>query len=201
MFKKNVRCLVLLFCLLVPVLDGPAEAASSCAELALKYGVAVPENNVENVGFEIKVTPGVARPGQPVKVTFVIRNLSGKVMILPWRHIYARCFSYRVVGEKGLVFCDPEYGLAPGASGVVKLEAGQSYSESIVWDQQKFLGPSDFGRSPEGQVAPGEYLIAASFNLERKKKGNSLRSGNTNISVPGRKEEGIGGLSGISIVP
>ncbi len=201
MFSKFVRCLVLLFCLLVPVLDSPAAAASSCADLALKYGVAVPENNVENVGFEIKVTPAVARPGQPVKITFVIKNLSGKVMILPWWHMYARCFSYRVVGEKGLVFCDPEYGLAPGAGGVVKIEGGQSYSESIVWDQQKFLGPSDFGRSPEGQVAPGEYLIAASFNLDHKKNGNSALSGTTNVTLPGRKEEGIGGLSGISIVP
>lgn len=199
MRKPRVRFLVPLLVLLLLSSNGALHAASSSRELALKYGVVVPENNVENVGFEIKVAPPVARPGQPVKITFVVRNLSGNTMILPWQHMYTRCFSYRVVGKQGLVFCDPEYGLAPGASGVVKLKGGETYSESVVWDQQKFLGASDFGRTPEGQVSPGDYVIAASFNLKRKEKRSSDRSGTTRDSASALKS--IGGLAGISIVP
>ncbi|MBK8219843.1 MAG: hypothetical protein IPK73_02355 [Candidatus Obscuribacter sp.] len=198
MCRQRVRVLVLLMVWLLSS-NSALNASPPYRELALKYGVVVPENNVENVGFEIKVAPPVARSGQPVKITFVVKNLSGNTMILPWQHMYARCFSYRVVGKQGIVFCDPEYGLAPGASGVVKLKGGETYSESVVWDQQKFLGPSDFGRTPEGQVSPGDYVIAASFNLKRKEKRSSDRSGATRDSASALKS--IGGLAGISIMP
>lgn len=174
MITKHIHAIALAVSFLLTVCSASAtdDYGDAAAEaLARKHQLVIYKTNMQNVRFDLDVSPREAKVGTPIKFVFKLVNVSDKPIFLKWRNQYDRPFTWVTAGPTGRVWQDPDVGNCPAESGAIPLAAGKSYERVYEWDQQKFFGPSDTGEKPQGQVPPGDYVIVAKFNLENSMPG------------------------------